>query len=400
MSMIGSSDPSGSLLDYAPGFHRYLSELGYSPWAAEKHLYLMAYLSRWLEMESISFCDLTTSRIEEFFCIRRLEGRSDLRTPRSLEQLIAYLGKLGLTLKPQISTEPLDVFLVNYHRYLTSERGLTEGSAHFYLNVARLFVMERPVVTQIEWTSLCARDVTKFTAATCRSRSISSTRSVISAMRCLLRFLRLEGLTNLDLDQAVLSVAGRSSSLPRGISSGEVTALLDSCDPTSAIGCRDYAILLLLCRFGLRGGEVIALKLDDIDWRSAEIIINGKGGRRDRLPLPADVGAALANYLQFVRPQVTSRCVFLRLSAPIRGLGNTGTIRSVLDRACSRAGIAYVNPHRLRHTVATEMLRKGVSLHDIGQVLGHHGEATTANYARVDIDGLRAVARCWPEVVS
>ncbi len=134
MSMIGSSDPSGSLLDYAPGFHRYLSELGYSPWAAEKHLYLMAYLSRWLEMESISFCDLTTSRIEEFFCIRRLEGRSDLRTPRSLEQLIAYLGKLGLTLKPQISTEPLDVFLVNYHRYLTSERGLTEGSAHFYLN--------------------------------------------------------------------------------------------------------------------------------------------------------------------------------------------------------------------------------------------------------------------------
>ncbi len=400
MSVIGSSDPMGSFLDYAPGFRRYLSGLGYSVWASEKHLYLMVHLNRWLEMEGISFCDLTTSRIEEFFYARRLEGRSNLRSPRSLEPLMTYLGELGVTPKPEIPTEPRDVFIVNYRGYLTSERGLTEGTARFYLYVARLFVMDRPGVTQIEWASLRAHDVTEFTTRTCRGRSISSTRQVISALRCLLRFLRLEGVTDLDLDQAVLSVAGRSPSLPRGINSAEVTALLDSCDRVSSIGRRDYAILLLLCRFGLRGGEVIGLKLDDIDWKSAEIIVTRKGGSRDRLPLPADVGAALADYLQCVRPQVASRCVFLRLAAPIRGLGNTGTIRSVLDRACSRAGIAYASPHRLRHTVATEMLHAGVSLSDIGQVLGHRGTAVTANYARVDIDRLRAVARSWPEVVA
>ncbi len=400
MSMMRSSNPSGSLLDYAPGFRCYLSELGYSVGVVNKHLYLLTHLSRWLEMEGVSFCELTDSKIEEFFSIRRIQGKSKLRTPRSLEPLITYLGELGVTLKPPILTKPLDVFIERYHSYLTSQRGLAEGTAHFYMYVARLLASVRPCPTEIEWTSLCAQDVTEFSARVCRGRSISSVRQVVSALRCLLRYLRLEGFTELHLDQAVLSVAGRSPSLPRGISSGEVTALLDSCDRETAIGRRDYAILLLLCRFGIRDGEVIGLKLDDIDWKAAEIVINGKGGRRDRLPLPTDVGTALADYLKYARPHATSRFVFLRQPAPIREIGETGAIRAVLERACLRAGISYVNPHRLRHTVATEMLLSGVSLRDIGQVLGHRGEATTANYARVDIDRLRIIARCWPEVVA
>lgn len=395
--MMGSSDPSGSLLDYAPGFRCYLSELGYS--STKRQLNLMMHLSRWLEREGISFDELVPLKAEEFFRIRRTEGRSSLRTPRSLEPLLAYLGELGVTLQPPILTNPVDVFIDKYRGYLTSERGLAEGTAHFYVYVARLFTLERPCFREIEWTSLGATDITKFTTRICRDRSTSSSRQVVSALRCLLRFLRLEGFTELDLDQAVLSVSGRSPSLPRGISSAEVTALLDSCDRQVAIGRRDYAILLLLSRFGLRCGEVISLKLDDIDWRAAEIVVNGKGGRRDRLPLPTDVGAALVDYLQYARPHVTSRYVFLRQSAPIRELGDSGAIRALLARACSRAGIAYVNPHRLRHTVATEMLRAGVSLRDIGQILGHRGADTTANYAKVDIDGLRAVARRWPEVV-
>lgn len=329
--MMGSNDLSWSFLEYVPGFRCYLSELGYSASAAKKHFYLMVHLSRWLEVEGISFNEMTPLRTEEFFRIRSIEGRSKLRTPRSLEPLLAYLGELGMTPSLPILTKPVDVFIDKYRDYLTSERGLTEGTAHFYLYVAQLFAMERPGITEIEWTSLRAQDVTEFTTRICRDRGISSARQVVSALRCLRRYLRLEGFTELHLDQAVLSVAGRSPSLPRGISSGEVTALLDSCDRETAISRRDYAILLLLCRFGLRDGEVIGLKLDDIDWRVAEIVVNGKGGRRDRLPLPTDVGAALADYLQYSRPHVTSRSVFLRQPAPIRELGETGAIRAVLD---------------------------------------------------------------------
>ncbi|MGH9099765.1 MAG: tyrosine-type recombinase/integrase, partial [Acidimicrobiales bacterium] len=205
------------------------------------------------------------------------------------------------------------------------------------------------------------------------------------------------GLTELSLDDAVLPVAGRSSALPRGIGSSDVEALVAACDGESVIERRDRAIVLLLCRLGLRGGEVIGLRLDDVDWRSGEIVVVGKGGRRDRLPLPEEVGTALAAYLE-VRPAVSDRAVFLRQAAPIRALGETGSIRAVLQRACVRAGIAYANPHRLRHTVATSMLRSGVSLRDIGQVLGHQATAVTATYARVDVVALQQLSRPWPEV--
>jgi integrase len=174
-----------------------------------------------------------------------------------------------------------------------------------------------------------------------------------------MRYLRLEGVTELALDDAVLSVAGSNSSLPRGISSAAVTALLGSCDRRRPIGRRDYAILMLLCRLGLRGGEVVGLALDDIDWRAGEIVVAGKGGRRDRLPLAADVGAALGDSLRQDRPRVEDRAVFVRQFAPIRGLAGTGAIRSVLARACHRAGIPYANPHRLRHTLASEVPRTG-----------------------------------------
>jgi integrase/recombinase XerD len=212
--------------------------------------------------------------------------------------------------------------------------------------------------------------------------------------------VHLEGLTGLVLDDAVLSVAGWEPSLPRGISLAAVSALLGACDRRRPIGRRDYAILMLLCRLGLRGGEVVALTLDDIDWRAGEIVVAGKGGRRDRLPLAADVGAALADYLRQDRPKIEDRAVFLRQFAPIRGLAGTGALRRMLARACHQARIPYASPHRLRHTLASEMLAAGVSLGDIGRVLGHRGSVVTATYAKVDLDALRMVVRRWPEVAA
>ena len=367
----------------------------------QEHLRLLADLSRWLEQEGICAGELAAASTEGFFCRRRALGRANLRTPRSLDPLLAYLRALGVIEAPPrpVLTDPVGVFLDGYQGYLRVERGLVEGTARFYVHVARLFICDRRG-GEIDWASLHAVDVTGFTTRVCWGRGVSSARQVVSALRCLLRYVRLEGLTGLALDDAVLSVAGWNPSLPRGVSQAAVSALLGSCDRRRPIGRRDYAILMLLCRLGLRGGEVVGLSLEDIDWRAGQIVVTGKGGRRDRLPLPAEVGAALADYLRQGRPTVEHRAVFMRHIAPIRPLAGTGALRRVLARACHRAGIPYLSPHRLRHTLASQMLAVGVPLSDIGQVLGHRGSVVTATYAKVDPQALRPVARRWPEVTA
>jgi len=168
-----------------------------------------------------------------------------------------------------------------------------------------------------------------------------------------------------------------------------------SCDRRTSTGRRDHAILLLLVRLGLRAGEVAALKLDDVDWRQAEIVIHGKADRRERLPLPIDVGEAVAGYLRWSRPRTGSRQLFLRVKAPIVGLSGDGVTR-VVHAACHRAGLQLVGAHRLRHTAATEMLRRGGGLVEIGQVLRHRSLLTTAIYAKVDSATLQGLARHWP----
>jgi integrase/recombinase XerD len=228
MSTRRTSDPSGSLGERGPGFRDYLFELGYSASAVKKHLELLADLSRWLVREGICVEELAEARTEGFFRRRRAQGRANLRTPRSIDPLLAYLralGVIGMPLRP-VLTDPVEVFIDVYHGYLTGERGLAEGTARFYLHVARLFVSERGGGEGIDWANLRAVDVTSFTTRVCRKRGVSSARQVVSALRCLLRYVRLEGLTVLALDDAVLSVAGWEPSLPRGISPAAVRALL------------------------------------------------------------------------------------------------------------------------------------------------------------------------------
>jgi integrase/recombinase XerD len=218
----------------------------------------------------------------------------------------------------------------------------------------------------------------------------------VAALRSFLRFCFVEGLVALDLAPAALAVTGRRrSSLPRGISQQDAAALLGSCDRRSALGRRDYAMILMLLRLGLRRGEVASLKLDDIDWRAGELLVHGKGAREDRLPLPADVGEAIAGYLQRGRPRGEHREVFLRARAPFEPIVS-GTVSSTVRRACRRAGIAEVGAHRLRHTVACEMVAAGVPLVEIAQVLRHHSLQSTAVYARVDVEQLRLLAAPWP----
>jgi len=208
--------------------------------------------------------------------------------------------------------------------------------------------------------------------------------------------LYVHGLTPLSLAAAVPPVAGwRDTGLPASLSSQDVQAVLDSCDRSTAIGARDFAMVILAARLGLRSAEVAHLRLDDVHWRSGEILVRGKGRRKDRLPMPVEVGGALTEYLLRARPRAELRQVFLTCHAPLRGIGPDG-VSDAVRRACRRAGLLPVGAHRLRHALATELLNKGAALVDIGQVLRHQDLATTAIYAKVDLTALRTVARVWP----
>ncbi len=242
-----------------------------------------------------------------------------------------------------------------------------------------------------------AADVTRAVLRESGAVSVSATQNFVAGLRALLRFCVVEGLMHVDLSRAALPVTGRRrSALPQGITRAEARALLESCDRRSALGRRDYALIITLLRLGLRRSEVATLGLDDIDWRASELTVVGKGARQDRLPLPADVGEAIASYLRRGRPASDRREVFLHARAPFRPIA-AGTVSSTVRRACRRAGVAEVGSHRLRHTVACEMVAVGVPLVEIAQVLRHHSLQTTAAYARVDLDRLRLVSAPWPE---
>jgi integrase len=225
---------------------------------------------------------------------------------------------------------------------------------------------------------------------------VGSARTLIMALRSLLRFFHVTGLSATPLAGAVPAVAPwRERSLPQGLSPAAVARLLGSCDQRSATGWRDYAILVVLLRLGLRAGEAAALELDDIDWRRGELVVRGKGDRREQLPLPVDVGEALAAYLRRGRPRCQDRHLFLRVKAPTAGLKADG-VTKVVHAACRRAGLPVVGAHRLRRTNACATLRRGGSLAEVGEVLRQRSAFTQALYAKVDRAALERVARPWP----
>jgi site-specific recombinase XerD len=265
-----------------------------------------------------------------------------------------------------------------------------------YVASVRPFVSTVVVGDVVDVANLSARTVTGFVCDLTRSLALKTVQGRASALRALLRWWFLDGVTDTDLSGCVPRVAYRPPGLPKGLPADHVAALLASCDTHSANGLRDLAVLSMLARMGLRAGEVAGLGLDDLDWRHGEVVVRGKGGRRDRLPLPADVGRVLADYLRSARPpHALDRCVFVRVKAPHRGLTNTG-VTQVVNAAAHRAGLGTIYAHRLRHSAATTLLAAGAPLAEIGQVLRHRSAVTTAIYAKVDIEALRGLAMPWP----
>jgi len=389
---------SGPLAPYAAGFEFWLRSRSYSSSTAANRLCQLDQLSRWLDRRGLTAGELTDARAAEFASSRRETGLVTWTSPQSVALPLEYLREIGVVRAsaPPAGRGPLDELLADYRRYLLIERRLSGHTVRdAYVPAARLFLAGREGADGLGLERLSAADVSMFLVAECPKRSVTGARDLASALRAFLRFLHMAGLIEAPLVWAVPSVADlRDRTLPRGLEPAAVRKLLVSCDRRRTVGRRDYAILLLLSRLGLRRGEVAAIQLEDVDWRAGELLIRGKGSRQDVLPLPVDVGEAVVSYLRR-RPRCESRALFLRMTAPLRGLA-PHTIGWIVREACTRAGLPRVGAHRLRHTAATEMLRQGASLAEIGQVLRHREQKTTAIYAKVDRRALRALARPWP----
>jgi integrase/recombinase XerD len=389
---------TGPLTSYAEGFAVELARQGYRPNAAANQLQLLAHLSRWLASKGLDATTLSALALNEFLAARRSQGYTLWLSPKALGPIVGYLRGLGFAVpEANASLNPTELLLTGYRRYLLDTRGLVTTSARGYVDMVRPFVETRVVDGELDWVGLSPDDVIGFVRSTCHDRSIGSAKLAVTALRSLLGYLHVEGLISRPLDAAIPSVAGwRLAGLPRSLDPGEVQRLLAACDRRSRSGRRDFAMLTLLVRLGLRAGEVRALNLEDIDWRAGELVVRGKGNRIERLPLPADVGQAMAAYLRRGRPiTAQGRAVFVRVRAPHRPLSSTGVSQAVIA-AASRAGLGQVSAHRLRHTMATQMVRSGVSLPEVAQVLRHRRLITTAIYAKVDRERLRLLARPWP----
>jgi integrase/recombinase XerD len=385
----------GPLAPYASGFGRELRSRGYTRLSAVWQLRLMAHVSRWLASEGLGIAAFTPERAEEFCAVRRRAGYTALLTPRALGPLQEFLRGQGVL--PACPPAPAPAggkerLLARYRDHLAGERGLVPAVVCQYLKAAALFLDQvpgaavgQPALDAAAVSAFCARQLPRHGNAT----------YLASALRSFLRFLHVEGLAGAPVAQAVPAVANRKGQgLPRALPPATVARLLASCDRRTRLGRRDYAMLMLLARLGLRAGEVASMSLDDIAWRAGELTVHGKGGRDDRLPLPADVGAALAAWLR-IRPRVATRAVFVRANAPAGALSPRGVAWAVYN-ACDRCGVPRAGAHRLRHSLATQMLAAGASLTEVGQVLRHARVATTAIYAKVDDRALAALVVPWP----
>jgi len=399
MAEVSGVSVPGPLGPFVAGFAAELSRQGYKPQPVGKQVRLVAALSGWLAAEGVAVSGLSSEVAERFCAARRAAGHTDRVTVRALDPLLRYLRALGVA--PPASSPapagPVEEQLARFRRYLEHERGLAPAAARGYVDKVRPFVARFDGPDGLELWRVDVAEVRGFVVEVCPRLGRRAAQLTTVALRALLRFLHLEGVLERSLAGAVPSVAGwRLSGLPKRLEPGQVDALLDSCDKSTVIGLRDLAILTVLARLGLRAGEVAALSLEDIDWRAGELIVRGKGARSERLPLPHDVGEAIVGYLRDGRPATAQdRAVFVRVRAPHHRL-SPGGITFVVAAAARRAGLGLVHAHRLRHTAASEMLRCGATLPEVGQVLRHRHAATTAIYAKVDREALRQIARPWP----
>ena len=392
---------AGPLAPHLASFAALLAQQRYCRVTGWNKLRLVAALSQWMVQTKLPLKDLNERRVAKFLGWRwrhYVYRSGDKCTPALLLQ---HLRQLDVIPPPTpVPLTPIDVMERTYGQYLRQERSFMSGSVGQYLTVARRFLWHRFRDGKIRLNELHTKDVSDFILKDSSIRGRRSAQLMTSVLRSFLNYLFQESKTAANLAAAIPATAGgRLSELPRYLEAAEVEKLLRACDRRHKVGRRDYAVLVLLARLGLRASEVTNLELDDIDWTAGELVIHGKGNRVDRMPLLQEVGKAVADYLKRGRPRCSTRRVFVQCKAPYAGFSSPPNIvSSIVKRALARAGLNPINhgAHLLRHSLATNLLRSGASLTQIGQVLRHQQMSSTEIYAKVDVNALRALAQPWP----
>ena len=400
--VVLSHVPTGPLVPWLKGFADVSSRQGYCRWSIGRRVLLAAGFSRWLEQEKVELSRISSEHPAQYLRCRARRWRVHPGDPAALRHLVDYLRSeavIPAETSPAGRETEVQRCVLAYERYLREARGLAPATILSYVPFVRAFLQHRFGSGHVSLSSLRAGDVTGFVQHMAPGMNRKRAKLMTTALRSFLHHVRYRGEGVPDLVAAVPVVANWSmDSVPRAISAEQVHRLLTSIDRTAAMGRRDYAILLLLARLGLRLSEVAYLELDDIDWRTATLHVRTKGGVRNDFPLSDEVGEAIARYLRHGRPSSRSRRVFLRVRAPIGGFRSPGGVGSVIRHALERAGIDAPTrgAHQFRHGLSIEMMRQGASLSEIGDVLGHRHPDTTRIYAKVDLEALRTLALPWP----
>jgi site-specific recombinase XerD len=400
--VVLSQAPEGPLTAHIDSFTEFISAQGYALSSTHQQVHLVADFSRWLKSEEVELRHITADHPKQYLQYRARQVKPSLGDIATFKHLLDFLYSNDIITKQKVfiaQLTPAEHCAQEYEQYLVEMRHLAKATILSYVPFSLCFLKHYFGDKPVDHSRLCARDVLKFVQYQAPRLHRKRAKLMTCALRSFLTYLRYRGQIILDLAAAVSVVPNWSmSSIPRAISVEHVEQLLASIDQHAAIGRRDYAILLLLARLGLRSSEVVLLELNDIDWNTGTLSALGKSSRRNEFPLSHEVGSAIAAYLNNGRPQSTSRRVFLRAKAPIRGFLGASAVGSIVRHSLKRAGINALTygAHQFRHGLATEMLRQGASLAEIGDVLGHCNPQTTMIYAKVNIEALRTLALPWP----
>jgi integrase/recombinase XerD len=401
---------TGPLSPHLPAFVTSLINQRYAVVCVRAKAWRAAAFDAWLSSQGVDLADLQDAHVDKF--IRRAyRPRSDCQAPPrrhepfAVRQLLGYLRGQGLCDAAPAITVPADALVASFEHFLLRERGLAATTSGHYRTITRGFLIYRFGNDSVDLGAMCATDIIGFVQHQARRLHPRGLKQVVTALRAFLRYAEYRGEIGASLIGAVPAVAVWTTTppLPRAISVEHARLAIASCNQGTGVGRRDRAILLLLARLGLRGGEVITLLLDDIDWDASRLCVRGKNGRQCLMPMPADVGEAIATYLSSGRPASADRHLFLRAHAPVRGLmhGSDG-VGSIVRTALQRAGVnaPHKGSHQFRHALAVRMLQGGASLPEIGELLRHRSPLSTSIYAKVDIVALRALALPWPGSTS
>jgi integrase/recombinase XerD len=400
--VVLSQAPEGPLADHIVSFAQSLSDQGYCLYSLKRQVRLAACFSRWLQEKGITVRNICSDYAAQYLRYRARHVRLWPGDSAALTHFIDFLLRADVIPAKKIPATrllPFERCAQEYEQYLREARALAKATIVNYVPFIRAFLHDRFGNGRITLSRLCAADVVKFVQRQAPLLHRKRAKLLTTALRSFLRYARYRGDVTLDLAAAVPIVANWSmTSIPRAIAADQVLQLLASIDRRTAIGRRDYAVLLLLARLGLRSSEVALIELDDIDWNAGHLSVRDASGQHTQLPLPSEVGKAIAAYLRHGRPQSVCRRVFLRAKAPLVGLQGSCGIGSIVRHSLERAGIhaPTYGAHQFRHGLATSMLRQGASLGEIGELLGHRHPQTTKIYAKVDIDALRTLALPWP----